>query len=588
METSPPRVSTSPPPEQDLSPEFDTPEAPPRLVRETVAEHLLHHIGDAGVRHIFGVPGDFSLSLLDVIEADPRLTWVGCATELGAAYCADGYARALGAGVVMTTYGVGELSAATAMAGATAEDVPVLHVVTGPPMRAFEAGLPVHHTFADGDMLRFCRAAAEIHGAVHQLTDTEPLRTLAEAVRSWRQERRTTYLLIPQDAVSMTVEGPWEPVGKAAEAVSTEAQELLREFHAAHPEAPLVWGNIAQRRGLRPLVEAFSATGTPMAVLPNAKGLVDESDPSYIGVYNGQASRPEAKALVENAPGRVLIGCTLADTTTGGFSHVFPPESTLALGADSVTWGTRTAPAPLAAAATSWLSLARGSSQQTSPTRRDSTALPERVGSLTQNAVWNAIARQLPAGCRIFAEVGSPSFAAQDITFPDDTVLESASIWNAIGYSLPACIGAALADRERRVLAVIGDGAAQMTANEFGLLSRFAARPIIVLIDNDGYTVERVIRGETAAYNDIAPWRWSDVPAALGAGADVRTTLCDSSDAFSHALGAAFEDAERAHVIVVELERYDGTPSLHLMGQFMRSQSGLPPLPLHAPPRQQR
>jgi len=108
----------------------------------TVAEYLLSRLVAAGARHVFGVPGDFNLRLLDAVVDHPDLDWVGTANELNGAYAADGYARVGGFGVVLTTYGVGELSALNGLAGSFAEAVPVLHVV-GSPATAVRPGLRV-------------------------------------------------------------------------------------------------------------------------------------------------------------------------------------------------------------------------------------------------------------------------------------------------------------------------------------------------------------------------------------------------------------------------------------------------------------
>ena len=104
--------------------------------------YLLERLKQCGVRNIFGVPGDYNLDLLDYIEADKDLTWVGNANELNAAYAADGYGRVKGnLGVVITTFGVGELSALgphvnlviiSGVAGCMAERVHVLHIVGAP------------------------------------------------------------------------------------------------------------------------------------------------------------------------------------------------------------------------------------------------------------------------------------------------------------------------------------------------------------------------------------------------------------------------------------------------------------------------
>ncbi len=69
----------------------------------TVTDYLLDRLAEAGVDHLFGVPGDFTLGLLDYVERHPTVRWVGCGNELGAGYAADGYARLRGLGAVCTT-----------------------------------------------------------------------------------------------------------------------------------------------------------------------------------------------------------------------------------------------------------------------------------------------------------------------------------------------------------------------------------------------------------------------------------------------------------------------------------------------------
>ena len=86
----------------------------------TVGDYLISRLTEIGIAHVFGVPGDYNLAFLDHIVSSPELAWVGNANELNAAYAADGYARVTGAGALLTTYGVGELSAINGLAGSYA------------------------------------------------------------------------------------------------------------------------------------------------------------------------------------------------------------------------------------------------------------------------------------------------------------------------------------------------------------------------------------------------------------------------------------------------------------------------------------
>ncbi|WP_351229680.1 thiamine pyrophosphate-binding protein [Streptomyces sp. NPDC002133] len=120
------------------------------------------------------MPGDYNMEFLDHVVDHDRISWVGNANELDAAYAADGYARVNGAGALVTTYGVGELSAINGIAGAYAEYVPVIHIVGAPSTAAQKAGALLHHTLGDGDHRHFVRAHTELlRTAAHSLADAE-------------------------------------------------------------------------------------------------------------------------------------------------------------------------------------------------------------------------------------------------------------------------------------------------------------------------------------------------------------------------------------------------------------------------------
>ena len=114
----------------------------------TLSRYLLHRLQEAGISHLFGVPGDYVLDFLDEVIASP-IQWVGTCNELNAGYAADGYARLNGAGAAVVTYCVGGLSILNAVAGAYAERVPLIVISGAPPARRREAGALVHHLVSD-------------------------------------------------------------------------------------------------------------------------------------------------------------------------------------------------------------------------------------------------------------------------------------------------------------------------------------------------------------------------------------------------------------------------------------------------------
>ena len=130
--------------------------------RMKIGDFLLRRLEEAGVRHLFGVPGDYNLELLQQLQDTGALKWIGTTSELNASYAADGYARLNGLGALLVTNGVGALSAINGVAGAYSEHVPVICICGSIPLRSIDRGLGMHHTMADGSWDHFLGAYAQV------------------------------------------------------------------------------------------------------------------------------------------------------------------------------------------------------------------------------------------------------------------------------------------------------------------------------------------------------------------------------------------------------------------------------------------
>lgn len=184
----------------------------------TVGEYLLSRLREAGIGHLFGVPGDYNLQFLDDVITSSEIGWVGCANELNAAYAADGYARCHGAAALLTTFGVGELSALNGVAGSYAEYLPVIHIVGAPATAAARAGLLLHHTLGDGDYRHFMRMSQEVTVAQAILTPENAVEEIDRLLNAALRERRPVYLYLATDvAVAKSPQPPrhWRQSGPA-------------------------------------------------------------------------------------------------------------------------------------------------------------------------------------------------------------------------------------------------------------------------------------------------------------------------------------------------------------------------------------
>ncbi|HAK6132503.1 TPA: alpha-keto acid decarboxylase family protein [Salmonella enterica] len=488
----------------------------------TVADYLLDRLAGCGIGHLFGVPGDYNLQFLDHVIDHPTLRWVGCANELNAAYAADGYARMSGTGALLTTFGVGELSAINGIAGSYAEYVPVLHIVGAPCSAAQQRGELMHHTLGDGDFRHFYRMSQAISVASSILDEQNACFEIDRVLGEMLAARRPGYIMLPADVAKKTAIPPTEalalPVHEAQSGVETAFRYHARQCLMNSRRIALLADFLAGRFGLRPLLQRWMAE-TPIAhaTLLMGKGLFDEQHPNFVGTYSAGASSKEVRQAIEDADRVICVGTRFVDTLTAGFTQQLPAERTLEIQPYASRIGETWFNLPMAQAVSTLRELCLECAFAPPPTR--SAGQPVRIdkGELTQESFWQTLQQYLKPGDIIFVDQGTAAFGAAALSLPDGAEVVVQPLWGSIGYSLPAAFGAQTACPDRRVILIIGDGAAQLTIQEMGSMLRDGQAPVILLLNNDGYTVERAIHGAAQRYNDIASWNWTQIPSALNA-----------------------------------------------------------------------
>ncbi|WP_239954297.1 thiamine pyrophosphate-binding protein [Pantoea sp. Z09] len=491
------------------------------MQRFTVGDYLLARLEESGVGHLFGVPGDYNLHFLDRVIAHPTIGWVGCANELNAAYAADGYARCRGAAALLTTFGVGELSAINGIAGSFAEYLPVIHIVGAPTSGAQKRGDCVHHSLGDGDFRHFIRMADEVSAATAQLSADNACVEIDRVLATAMRERRPGYLMLAVDVAETEVAPPTTPLD-AAPPSSAEARRafaaaaarqlaqaqrvaLLADFLAARWQQQAVLARLRQRRAI------------PSATLLMGKGVLDEQQPGYVGTYAAAGSASGVSEAIEQTDVTLLVGVRFTDTLTAGFTQNFAPEQLIDIQpfAASVA-GERFAPLCMAEALEELETIfAQYGERWALAAASQPAEAADACDSISQNAFWSAMQRFLQPDDIILADQGTAAFGAAALQLPPGAQLLVQPLWGSIGYTLPAAFGAQTAAPAQRVILIVGDGSAQLTIQELGSMLRDGQRPIIFLLNNEGYTVERAIHGATQRYNDIAQWNWTALPQAF-------------------------------------------------------------------------
>ncbi|MBA0035326.1 indolepyruvate decarboxylase [Pantoea sp. BIGb0393] len=486
-----------------------------------VGEYLLHRLHQSGIRHLFGVPGDYNLQFLDSVIAHPEIAWVGCANELNAAYAADGYGRCNGAAALLTTFGVGELSAINGIAGSYAEYVPVIHIVGAPASKVQQQGDCVHHSLGDGDFGHFLRMAQEVSAASAVLTADNAVAEIDRVIDEALQQHRPGYLLLAVDVAAAEVAMP---------AVKSDAQSRHHHIAAAFADAAerllapaqrvaLLADFLASRWQLQPQLETLrQLRAIPAATLLMGKGVLNEQQPGYVGTYAAEGSSDAVRQAIEDTDVTLCVGVRFTDTLTAGFTQNLPETRVIDLQPFQATVGGEVfAPLSMEQALDALLPIYQRHCAHWQLAAEIECEENEQIDAavISQHAFWQAMQRFLQPGDIILADQGTAAFGAAALRLPQDAQLLVQPLWGSIGYTLPATFGAQTAQPDRRVILIIGDGSAQLTIQELGSMQRDGQQPIIFLLNNDGYTVERAIHGAEQRYNDIAQWNWTALPQAM-------------------------------------------------------------------------
>ncbi|KAI2739165.1 hypothetical protein DTO013F2_9440 [Penicillium roqueforti] len=500
-----------------------------------LAEYLFRRLREVGIRSVHGVPGDYNLTALDYLSV-AGLHWTGNCNELNAGYAADGYARVNGIAALVTTFGVGELSALNAIAGAYSEYVSIVHIVGQPSTLAQRDGMLLHHTLGNGDFNVFANMSAAISCTIAKINNPQTAPTLIDdAIRECWIRSRPVYITLPIDMVQEKIEGKslknridLSPQQNEPEKEEYVVDVVLKWMHVARNPVILVDACAIRHRVLEEVHELVCASGLPTFVTPMGKGAVDETLPNFGGVYAGDGSNAGVRESVESSDLILSIGAIKSDFNTTGFSYRTSQLRTIDFHSNYVRvkyseYGQVGMGGVLRKVIQRMgrLSVVPGPS------------LSNEIGDIrnsgeqpiTHEWFWPIVGQWLHQNDIVITDTGTANFGIWQTRFPKGVTALSQVLWGSIGYSIGACQGAALAVKEslaprRRIILFVGDGSFQLTVQEISTMLRNGLKPIIFVICNNGYTIERYIHGWTESYNDIQTWNYGDIGPAFGAKAD--------------------------------------------------------------------
>eukprot|EP00981_Chlorochromonas_danica_P015862 scaffold14717_cov168-Ochromonas_danica.AAC.9 len=545
----------------------------------TVGTYLARRLVQAGVGHYFTVPGDFTLSLLDEFLLQDNLNMIGCCNELNAAYAADGYARSTGGlAAVCVTYMVGGLSAINGVAGAYSDDLPVLLISGGPNYCDAHERHIIHHTIGEVDIYQQSKCyepiVAKTLVARHH---SDCARMIDDAIHTALTKRKPVYLEIPVNLSTFKIPAPidWsspadlpKPYSDPA-TLSAAKDAILASLNASVKPVLLAGSKLRKSQAVDEFIALADQVGAGVAVMPDAKGLFPETHPNFMGRYWGSVSNQHVAEVVESADLVVAAGPVLNDYTTTGWSALLSTNKMIVLGPDYVKIGPSLYPnvqlGDILREITSDAPNKPGSLQTY---QRYALAGPvdapvdvDPKAPLNLRFLKDTVEKSLTADTTVMTETGDAWFIGQSFKLPEGAKYHVQMQYGSIGWSVGALLGLAMAEGEsRRVIALIGDGSFQMTAQELSTMIRYNVRCTIILLNNMGYTIE--VQIHDGAYNDTKNWDYAGLVntfnAEDGNGLGIKARTCEE---FVDAL-AQSEKHDGVCLIEAFLDRDDCTKEL--------------------------
>jgi TPP-dependent 2-oxoacid decarboxylase len=498
----------------------------------TLSRHLADRLREHGVDRGFGIVGDYALRLFADLE-DVGFPILVTADEQGAAFAADAYARLKGLGVVAVTYGVGGLKIANAVAGAWAEQVPLLVVSGAPGLRERVGDVLLHHKIRnfDSQLVIFEELTCAQAVLDNPVTAADEIdRVIAEVL----SQQRPGYLEIPRDMVEIPISTPHSAKLRAhlppvdddrLQAAVADAMDCLRgsSTPVVHAGA-MVW-----RRGLGPaLVAAAERLQVPVATSSLAKGLFPERHPLSLGVYMGAVSPPDVVRRVEEASTVVSFGVLNTDLTMGAFTAHLDPQRHIDAQDTEVTIGLRTyRDVPLWAFLPALAAAASGTTEQSTEAAHVRMEFVAQQGvPLSVSRVIAAVDAHLDERHGLLVDPGECLFASVDLAAPHWCL--ASAYYATMGYAVPGALGAGVAAPDLRPVVLVGDGAFAMTGLEAASAPFHGVHPVIIVLDNNGYGTQRpMMDGD---FNDIPPLRAELLPEVFGTGLGWLATTEDELD----------------------------------------------------------
>ena len=534
----------------------------------TVGSFLFDYIRAKGAGHVFGIPGDFALPTFRWLEQS-GLGIVTLTHEPSVGFAADGYARVHGLGVALVTYCVGGLNMLNSVACAYAEKSPLLVISGGPSPSDRKADALLHHKVRTFDTQR--RIYEEVTCATAVLNDPETAASeIMRVIDAVLEHCRPGYIEIPYDVVDMPIKAP-PLVNKPT--IESDADNLATMIEDAaamigRAKQPVIIADVElHRHGLTPLALAVAERfNIPVASTLLSKSIIAETHPLFIGVYSGSLSEASVQRYVEDSDCILMLGAFITDVFLGMNTAKINRKNTLLATTEKMRIGYRSYEQvqladflrELGGAVIDKKSLGTLPKPAAAPKPLSNS---EREQPLSIEQFFRIVGLNTGDNTTIVCDTGDALLGAMGLRTAKPSNFLSDAYYLSMGFAVPAAIGVMAAEPNNPVFAIVGDGAFQMTGIELSTAAKYNMKPIVFVLNNDGYGTQRHILD--GVFNQIQRWDYTKLTDLIRHGKSWRV---DTLGALDGAIKEAIA-ADTLCLIEVTIPRDDCSPALRRMGE---------------------
>ncbi len=479
-------------------------------MKVTVADYLVKKLKFLGIKNVFGLPGDYNFNILDAIIKDDEINWVNSTNELNASYSSDGYARINGYGAVVTTYGVGELSAINGIAGSMAENVPVIHIAGVPKTSFIEKNIIVHHNFSNPNYYLFENAYKNVVETTAYLNFENAKKEIDRVFNVFVNEKKPVYIAIPVDVCEFLIDDygfdKIEYKKSDEKALNETVSEIISLIEKA--KNPIIFFDyLCKRYNLKNEIKEFiNKTNMKFGTFLMGKGIIDETNPNFTGVNGGNLS-----SFVQNEIKKsdliITAGYLNADLNTGGFS-AFEKEIDIEIRKNETIIKGKVYKNVLLQDVILKLNEKITKTFEKNDFKQIKKKINEK-GKIKVDDILPLIETVLDEDDIFTMETGLFSLSGSFLNLKKNVEYLSQTLWGSIGWATPALFGAMMADNKKCHIMFTGEGAHQLTIQEMANFFEYDLKPVIFVLNNNGYTVERVLsKDPNDKFNNITNWNY--------------------------------------------------------------------------------